>query len=456
VVAPRGPLCARDRPLADAMNVLINIFKLPELRKRVLFTLAMLAVYRLGVFIAVPGVDRTVMSELVSQGSGGFLGYFNMFTGGALEQVSVFALGIMPYISASIIMQLMTVVIPRLEQLSKEGESGRRKINQYSRYATVGLSFVQGYFIASWLESQNTVGQNLVIEPGMFFQIVTVLSLTGGTVFLMWLGEQITERGIGNGISLIIFGGIIAGVPTGLYQLLQKMQDDPENFGPLMIAIFGVGAVAVIAFIVLMERGQRRITVQYAKRVVGRRMFGGNANYLPLRINSAGVIPPIFASSILMFPNQIAAWSQNSWLQNLSAALAYDGWLYITVYVSLVVFFTYFYTAIQFNPTDVADNLKKQNASIPGIRPGKRTAEYIDFVLNRLTFVGAWYISAVCVLPTFLQTKFNVPFYYGGTSLLIVVGVALDTAQQIESHLVTRSYEGFAGPRGPRIRGRRG
>ena len=438
------------------MNVLINIFKLPELRKRVLFTLAMLAVYRLGVFIAVPGVDRTVMSELVSQGSGGFLGYFNMFTGGALEQVSVFALGIMPYISASIIMQLMTVVIPRLEQLSKEGESGRRKINQYSRYATVGLSLVQGYFIASWLESQNTVGQNLVIEPGIFFQVVTVLSLTGGTVFLMWLGEQITERGIGNGISLIIFGGIIAAVPTGLYQLLQKMQDDPENFGPLMIAIFGVGAVAVIAFIVLMERGQRRITVQYAKRVVGRRMFGGNANYLPLRINSAGVIPPIFASSILMFPNQIAAWSQNSWLQNLSAALAYDGWLYITVYVALVVFFTYFYTAIQFNPTDVADNLKKQNASIPGIRPGKRTAEYIDFVLNRLTFVGAWYISAVCVLPTFLQTKFNVPFYYGGTSLLIVVGVALDTAQQIESHLVTRSYEGFAGPRGPRIRGRRG
>jgi preprotein translocase subunit SecY len=421
----------------------------------VLFTLAMLAVYRLGVFIAVPGVDRTVMSQLVEEGSGGFLGYFNMFTGGALEQVSVFALGIMPYISASIIMQLMTVVIPRLEQLSKEGEAGRRKINQYSRYGTVGLSLVQGYFIASWLESQNSAGQTLVIEPGFGFQAMTVLALTGGTVFLMWLGEQITERGIGNGISLIIFAGIIAALPTALYQLFQKMQDDPENFGPLMVAVLGVGAVAVIAFIVVMERGQRRITVQYAKRVVGRRMFGGNANYLPLRINSAGVIPPIFASSILMFPNQIAAWSQNSWLQSLSAALAYDGWLYITVYTALNVFFTYFYTAIQFNPTDVADNLKKQNASIPGIRPGKRTAEYIDFVLSRLTFVGAWYISAVCVLPTFLQTKFAVPFYYGGTSLLIVVGVALDTAQQIESHLVTRSYEGFAGPRGPRIRGRR-
>ena len=435
------------------MNVLLNIFKLPELRKRVLFTLGMLAVYRLGVFIAVPGVDRTVMSELVNSGSGGFLGYFNMFTGGALEQVSVFALGIMPYISASIIMQLMTVVIPRLEQLSKEGESGRRKINQYSRYGTVGLAFVQGYFIANWLESQNSDGSQLVLEPdGIGFEFMTVLTLTGGTVFLMWLGEQITERGIGNGISLIIFGGIIANLPSALYQLFQKMQDDPENFGPMTIAVLGVAAVAVIAFIVMMERGQRRITVQYAKRVVGQRMFGGNANYLPLRINSAGVIPPIFASSILMFPSQIAAWSQNEWLRKFSDALSPSGWLYIAVYVAMCVFFTYFYTAIQFNPTDVADNLKKQNASIPGIRPGKRTAEYIDFVLNRLTFVGAWYISAVCVLPTFLQTKFNVPFYYGGTSLLIVVGVALDTAQQIESHLVTRSYEGFAGPRGGRGR----
>ena len=438
------------------MGILINIFKLPELRKRVLFTLMMLAVYRLGVFIAVPGVDRKVMAEIVNQGDGGFLGYFNMFSGGALEQLSVFALGIMPYISASIIMQLMTVVIPRLEQLSKEGETGRRKINQYSRYGTVGLAMVQGYFMASWLESQNTTGQMLVLDPGLPFQLETVLTLTGGTLFLMWLGEQITERGIGNGISLIIFAGIIANLPLAIYQLFQKMQDDPENFGPMTLALLLVMSVLVIAFIVNMERGQRRITVQYAKRVQGRRMFGGNANYLPLRINSAGVIPPIFASSILMFPNQIAGMTQNEWLQAFSQALNYDGWKYITIYVALNVFFTYFYTAIQFNPTDVADNLKKQNASIPGIRPGKRTAEYIDYVLNRLTFVGAWYISAVCVLPTFLQTKFDVPFYYGGTSLLIVVGVALDTAQQIESHLVTRSYEGFAGPRGPRIRGRRG
>ncbi len=438
------------------MGILINIFKLPELRKRVLFTLMMLAVYRLGVFIAVPGVDRKVMAEIVNQGDGGFLGYFNMFSGGALEQLSVFALGIMPYISASIIMQLMTVVVPRLEQLSKEGETGRRKINQYSRYGTVGLALVQGYFMASWLESQNATGQTLVLEPGLGFQLETVLTLPGGTLFLMWLGEQITERGIGNGISLIIFSGIIANLPLAIYQLFQKMQDDPESFGLMTVTLLLVMSILVIAFIVVMERGQRRITVQYAKRVQGRRMFGGNANYLPLRINSAGVIPPIFASSILMFPNQIAGMTDNEWLRAFSSALNYDGWKYITVYVALNVFFTYFYTAIQFNPTDVADNLKKQNASIPGIRPGKRTAEYIDFVLNRLTFIGAWYISAVCVLPTFLQTRFDVPFYYGGTSLLIVVGVALDTAQQIESHLVTRSYEGFAGPRGPRIRGRRG
>ncbi|MEM9461799.1 MAG: preprotein translocase subunit SecY [Myxococcota bacterium] len=434
------------------MGIIINIFKLPELRKRVLFTLMMLAVYRLGVFIAVPGVDRKVMADIVNQGQGGFLGYFNMFSGGALEQLSVFALGIMPYISASIIMQLMTVVIPRLEQLSKEGETGRRKINQYSRYGTVGLALVQGYFMASWLESQNATGQTLVLDPGLGFQLETVLTLTGGTIFLMWLGEQITERGIGNGISLIIFAGIIANLPLALYQLFQKQQDDPEAFGPMTLTIILVMAILVIAFIVVMERGQRRITVQYAKRVQGRRMFGGNQNYLPLRVNSAGVIPPIFAGSILMFPNQIAGMSQNEWLQRFSQALNYDGWLYIAVYTALNVFFTYFYTAIQFNPTDVADNLKKQNASVPGIRPGKRTAEYIDFVLTRLTFIGAWYISAVCVLPIFLQTKFDLPFYYGGTSLLIVVGVALDTAQQIESHLVTRSYEGFAGPRS---RGRR-
>ncbi len=434
------------------MGVILNIFKLPELRNRVLYTLMMLAIYRFGVFVACPGVDRTVMEDIVNQGAGGFLGYLNMFTGGALTNVSVFALGIMPYISASIIMQLMTAVIPRLEQLSKEGESGRRKINQYSRYGTVFLAAIQGYFMATWLESQNAGGQRLVLDPGFSFEMMTVLTLVAGTCFLMWLGEQITEKGIGNGISLLIFAGIIADLPGALYQLWQKVQDDPENFGPLQLTLLLILVVAVIAFVVVMERGQRRIRVQYAKRVVGRQMFGGSANYLPLRINSAGVIPPIFASSILMFPNQIASMTSNTYLQSMAAALRYDGWLYITVYVALNIFFTFFYTALQFNPVDVADNLKKQNASIPGIRPGKRTAEYIEFILTRLTFAGAWYISAVCVLPTFLQTKFNVPFYYGGTSLLIVVGVALDTAQQIESHLVTRSYEGFAGPTSRRRR----
>jgi len=368
----------------------------------------------------------------------------------------VFALGIMPYISASIIMQLMTAVIPSFEALSKEGETGRRKINQYSRYGTVVLAVIQGWFMATWLESQNTPGQALVLEPGFGFKIMTILTLTAGTCFIMWLGEQITEKGVGNGISLVIFAGIVADLPIALYQLWQKQQDDPESFGPMFLAILAAIVVSVIAFVVVMERGQRRIQVQYAKRVVGRQMFGGSANYLPLRINSAGVIPPIFASSILMFPSQIAGMTGYLPLQTLSNALRYDGWLYITVFVALVVFFTFFYTSLQFNPVDVADNLKKQNASIPGIRPGKRTAEYIDFILTRLTFAGAFYIAAVCVLPTFLQTKFNVPFYYGGTSLLIVVGVALDTAQQIESHLVTRSYEGFAGPGGPRIRGRRG
>ncbi len=431
------------------MGVIINIFKLPELRRRVLFTLAMLAVYRAGIFVAVPGVDRTALGQAMSAGGGGgFLGYLNLFTGGAFGQASVFALGIMPYISASIIMQLMTVVVPRLEELQKEGESGRRKINQYSRYGTVFLATIQGYFIANWLSGLNTAGQTVVTASWMpGFKAMAVLSLVAGTCFLMWLGEQITERGIGNGISIIIFGGIIADLPGAGYRLYQKAVDDPENFGPMNLAIIGAMALAVIIFVIVMERGQRRIPVLYAKRVVGRRMFGGSQNYLPLRINSAGVIPPIFASSIIMFPAQIGQMTGNVYLQRLSTALQYGGWLYLTIYVLLVIFFCYFYTQIQFNPVDVADNLKKQNASIPGIRPGKRTAEYIDFILQRLTFAGAWYISAVCVLPTLLQQWFNVPFYYGGTSLLIVVGVALDLAQQIESHLVTRSYEGFAGPR---------
>ncbi len=432
------------------MGVILNIFKLPELRRRVLFTLALLSVYRFGVFVAVPGVDRTVMAKVVASGSDGFLGYFNLFSGGALENLSVFALGIMPYISASIIMQLMAVVIPRIEQLQKEGETGKRKINQYSRYGTVFLALVQGYFMANYLEGLNNPSAQVVLDAGPGFKLMTMLSLTAGTCFLMWLGEQITERGIGNGISMIIYAGIIAQLPSALYQLFQKSQDDPENFGPMTLAILLAVVIAVVAFVVVMERGQRRMTVLYAKRVVGRKMFGGSQNYLPLRINSAGVIPPIFAGSIIMFPNQLGSMTGNAFLQRFAAAVSYGNWLYLTLYVALCIFFCYFYTNIQFNPVDLADNLKKQNASLPGIRPGKRTAEHIDFVLTRLTFAGAWYIAAVCVLPTFLQTQWHVPFYYGGTSLLIVVGVALDTAQQIESHLVTRSYEGFAGPRGRR------
>ena len=445
------------------ISAFANSFKVPELRSRILFTLAMIVIVRIGTSITLPGVDATVLNAWIenkagdnASGASQVAALLNIFSGGGLQNCAIFALGIMPYISASIIMQLMTAVIPSFEALSKEGESGRRKINQYSRYGTVFLSVIQGWFMATWLESQNTPGQALVLEPGFGFKIMTILTLTAGTCFIMWLGEQITEKGIGNGISLVIFAGIVADLPVAIYQLWQKQQDDPESFGPMFLAILVAIVVSVIAFVVIMERGQRRIQVQYAKRVVGRQMFGGSANYLPLRINSAGVIPPIFASSILMFPSQIAGMTGYLPLQTLSNALRYDGWLYITVFVALVIFFTFFYTSLQFNPVDVADNLKKQNASIPGIRPGKRTAEYIDFILTRLTFAGAFYIAAVCVLPTFLQTKFNVPFYYGGTSLLIVVGVALDTAQQIESHLVTRSYEGFAGPGGPRIRGRRG
>jgi preprotein translocase subunit SecY len=429
------------------MGIIINIFKLPELRRRVLFTVAMLAVYRFGIFVAIPGVDRAAMGKVVAGGAGGLLGYLNLFTGGAFAQASVFALGIMPYISASIIMQLMQVVIPRLEELRKEGESGTRKINQYSRYLTVGLSVIQGYFIANWVEGLNTAGQTVVLNPGLWFKVIAILAFTAGTCFLMWLGEQITARGSGNGISLIIFAGIVAELIPALFQLFQKSVDDPENFGPMMLGILLTVVLAVIAFVVIMERGQRRIPVLYAKRVAGKQMFGGaQQNYLPLKINSAGVIPPIFASSLIMFPSQIASMTGNVYLQRLSVALQYGGWLYLSLYVVLVIFFCFFYTKLQYNPVDLADNLKKQNASIPGIRPGKRTADYIEFILNRLTFAGAWYIAAVCVLPTFLQIKYNVPFYYGGTSLLIVVGVALDLAQQIESHLVTRSYEGFAGP----------
>jgi preprotein translocase subunit SecY len=435
-----------------------NIGKVPELRKRILFTLALLAVYRIGIFVTTPGVNRVEMQNLIASGSGSFLGMFNMLSGGALEQLSIFALGIMPYISASIIIQLLTVVIPTLDRLNKEGESGRRKINQYTRYGTIGLSIVQGFFIATWLEGLGRgggggfTGGEIVTDPGWPFRLMTVLSLTTGTAFLMWLGEQITERGIGNGISLIIFAGIVAAMPDGVVQLFSlRAMGDFDTFTMIIITLIVFGTIAAICYF---ERAHRRVPVQYTKRMVGRKMYGGTQTHLPLKINVSGVIPPIFASSILMFPAQLANMVDTPWMQNFAAAMEPNDWRYNFIYVALIVFFTFFYTAVTFNPVDVAENLKKGGGFVPGIRPGKKTAEYIDRVLTRITCAGAVYLSAVCVLPSLLQSKYNVPFYFGGTGLLIVVGVALDTVQQIESHLITRNYEGFTGPKGPRIRGR--
>jgi len=432
-----------------------NIGKIPELRKRIFYTLTLLAVYRIGVFVTTPGVDRGIMTKIVNQASGSFLGLFNMFSGGALEQMSIFALGIMPYISASIILQLLTVVVPRLEQIQKEGEMGRRKLNQYTRYGCVVLSLIQSFFIAKWLESNNRAYAQfgeVVLNPGWSFRLLTMLSLTTGTAFIMWLGEQITERGVGNGISLIIFAGIVCDMPDAAVKLISKAQGGDMTV--FQLALVGAVIVVVVGLIIFFERGQRRITVQYAKRQVGKKMFGGQSTHLPLKVNTAGVIPPIFASSILMFPQQLSSFIQHPVMQRISEALNPGDWRYNVCYIALIVFFCYFYTAVTFNPVDVADNMKKYGGFIPGIRPGKATAAYIDKVLTRITFGGAVYISAICVLPTVLNEKLNVPFYFGGTGLLIVVGVALDTVQQIESHLITRNYEGFTGPKGPRIRGR--
>lgn len=432
--------------------------KVPELRKRLLYTLMMLAVYRIGVFITVPGVDREILANYVRFGQTGLLGLFDMFSGGAISQMSVFALGVMPYISASIIFQLLAVVIPALERLQKEGEAGRRKINQYTRYATVGLSVIQGIGIAVWLESLNTQAgtENVVQVGGFLFRFLTVLSLATGTIFLMWMGEQITDRGIGNGISLIIFAGIVAGLPDAVVQTLSLSTLSGGKLEPLTLLVILVVILATIAAIVFMERGQRRIPVQYAKKVVGRKLYGGQTTYLPLKVNTSGVIPPIFASSILMFPATISnLFPGADWVIWMNNALVPGGMLYNVLYVVLIVFFCFFYTAVTFNPVDVADNLKKGGGFVPGIRAGKATADYIDKVLSRITVGGAIYVAAVCVLPTILQKQFGVPFYFGGTSLMIVVGVALDTAGQIEAHLISRSYEGFAGAHGPRVRGRR-
>jgi preprotein translocase subunit SecY len=429
-----------------------NIGRVPELQRRILFTFAMLGVYRIGAYVPTPGINPGVIKDFFAQAQDTMFGLFNLFSGGALEQLSIFALGIMPYISASIIFQLLTVVVPQLEALQKEGEQGRRKITQYQRYGTVGLAIFQGLLIATALES-GSFGEGAVIEPGWGFRLMVMITLTTGTVFLMWLGEQITERGVGNGISLIIFSGIIVSLPSALGQLVEMLRTEQIT---LLRAIFLMAFVVfVIGVVVFFERSQRRIPIQHARRVVGKRMAQGGMSYFPLRVNTAGVIPPIFASSILMFPLTIGQFTDsvaiNRFFQDY---LFFGGALYNIVYVALIIFFCFFYTAIVINPTDVAENIKRSGGYIPGIRPGRRTAEYIDKVLGRLTLIGALYVSAVCVLPVLLSSRFGVPFYFGGTALLIVVGVSLDTIGQVESHLVSRQYEGFV--RGSRMRGRLG
>jgi preprotein translocase subunit SecY len=433
--------------LAKLTGNIAGIGKIPELKRRILFTLFFLAVYRLGVHVPVPGVNLAVFGQWLDQGQDTILGLVNMFSGGALRQMSVFALGIMPYISASIILQLLTVVVPTLERLQKEGERGRRKIVQYTRYGTVLLSVIQGYGMAMGIEAIQVGTGSVVANPGFSFRMMTVISLTAGTAFIMWLGEQITERGIGNGISLIIFAGIVGGIPAAVMGEVARGASIPAAVFILLVII------AVLFFVVWMERSQRRIPVQYAKRVVGKKVYGGTATHLPLKVNTANVIPPIFASSLLMFPMTIGQFVEHPWIQTMSTWLTPTHIIYNLLYVGLIIFFAYFYTAIQFNPNDVAENLKKYGGYIPGIRPGQRTAEYIDKVLSRLTFWGALYVSAICVLPTILAGWLGITFYFGGTSVLIVVGVALDTVAQIETHLIARNYEGLMGTR--RIRGRR-
>jgi preprotein translocase subunit SecY len=461
-----------------------NIFAIPDLRKRIVFTFLLLAVYRLGSHIPTPGVDPVALSEFFKAMSGGVFGFLDLFSGGALRRLSVFALGIMPYISASIILQLLTVVWPYLEKLSKEGEMGRRKINQYTRYGTIVLSIIQSLGVAFWLKAQSAPGGAPLVPPhiqdamwGLGFPIMTVLTLTTGTAFIMWLGEQISERGIGNGISLIIFAGIVVNLPHAIFVTIDEIRTGQRNlFAILFLVVF---MIAVVAFVVFMERAQRRIPVQYAKRVVGRKVYGGANTYLPLRVNTAGVIPVIFASSILVIPTTMATMIKAPWSQAIANQLRVGEPLYYLLQVIGIIFFGYFYTSIVFNPVDTADNMRKYGGFIPGIRPGKKTSDYIDRVLTRITFVGSVYLAAVCILPEFLisgvhvnQLPFGVGaaldrylpvwftegmginFYFGGTSLLIVVGVAMDTIQQIESQLVMRHYDGFM-KRG-RIRGRRG
>ncbi len=412
-----------------------------ELKSRLWFVLGALVVFRLGSHIPVPGIDPTVLKQLFDSQSGGILGMFNMFSGGSLERFAIFALGIMPYISASIIMQLLTVVSPKLEQLKKEGEAGRRAITKYTRYGTVALATFQALGIAIAFEGQ----AGLVIDPGMSFRLITVVSLVGGTMFLMWLGEQITERGIGNGISIIIFAGIVAGLPRAIGSTLELARTGAFSI-PLVVFLF-VMVILVTALVVFVERGQRKITVNYAKRQVGNKVMGGQTTHLPLKLNMAGVIPPIFASSIILFPASLAGWFGSSesmyWLKDLSSAISPGQPIYILLFASAILFFCFFYTALVFNPKETADNLKKSGAFVPGIRPGEQTAKYIDKIMGRLTLIGAVYITLVCLLPEFLSLKFNTPFYFGGTSLLIIVVVTMDFMAQVQSHLMSHQYEGL-------------
>ncbi|MEP0324518.1 preprotein translocase subunit SecY [Bauldia litoralis] len=433
-----------------AANLNFGAFaKAEALKKRIWFTLGALLIYRLGTYIPLPGINPDALAQAFNANSAGLLGMFNMFAGGAVGRMAIFALGIMPYISASIIIQLLTSIVPTLEQLKKEGEQGRKVINQYTRYGTVILAVLQSYGIAVGLEG----GTNIVVDPGMFFRLTTVITLTGGTMFLMWLGEQITSRGIGNGISLIIFSGIVANLPSAFVGTLELGREGALS--TFLILAVGVMAIAVIAFIVFVERAQRRLLIQYPKRQVGNRMFQGDSSHLPLKLNTAGVIPPIFASSLLLLPVTLASFSAGQgpeWLTTVTALLGHGQPLYMLFYAGLIGFFAFFYTAVVFNPTDTADNLKKHGGFIPGIRPGAKTAEYIDYVLSRITVVGALYLVAVCLLPEFLISYAGVPFYFGGTSLLIVVSVTMDTVAQVQGHLLAHQYEGLV--KKSKLRGR--
>ena len=424
--------------------------KAEELKKRIWFTLGALLVYRLGTYIPLPGIDPTQWEQIFRTQSGGILGMFNMFAGGGIHRMAIFALNIMPYISASIILQLLTTVSPTLEQLKKEGEQGRKKINQYTRYLTVFLAVFQAYGISMGLEGAASV----VADPGMFFRVSTVITLTGGTMFLMWLGEQITARGIGNGISLIILAGIVAELPAAIAGTLELGRQGALSTGLILAVI--VMAIAVIAFIVFMERAQRRLLIQYPKRQVGNRMFEGQSSHLPLKLNTSGVIPPIFASSLLLLPTTVANFNAGQgpeWLSIITTQLGHGRPLFLVLYIGLIVFFTFFYTAVVFNPTETADNLKKHGGFIPGIRPGERTAEYIDYVLSRITVVGAFYLALVCLIPEILISYAAVPFYFGGTSLLIVVSVTMDTVAQVQGYLLAHQYEGLI--KKAKLRGRR-